>query len=69
MADTTTVDVSGEVAAKYMAHKGYSDIVPTSVEKVEGIPCWYFTYRLPEGELELEVEWAAGEWKFVTYMH
>lgn len=65
---TRTSAAQDQAAAKYMAHKGYPDIVPTSVEKVDDIPCWYFTYNLPEGPLELEVEWVDGEWKFVTFL-
>lgn len=57
-----------QAAQKYMAHKGYPDLVPTNVEIVEGEPCWYVTYELPEGELELEVEYSDGDWKFVTYL-
>lgn len=57
-----------EVAAKYMAHKGYPNLVPTGIEKVEGMPCWYFTYDLPECRLELEIEWVDGDWRFVTYV-
>lgn len=66
MAETRTTPEE-EAAAKYMAHKGYPNIVPTGVEKVEGTSCWYFTYELPEGRLELEVE-HDGDWKFVSYM-
>lgn len=55
-----------EAAAKYMAHKGYPDLIPTNVERVEGLACWYYTYELPEGELELEVEFVDGDWKFTT---
>lgn len=56
-----------EAAAKYMAHKGYPDIVPTDVDKVEGEPCWYYVYELPEGTMELEVDFVAGEWQFTVF--
>lgn len=64
----TLMSPQEEAAAKYMAHKGYPKILPTDVGKVDGIPCWYFTYQLPEGRLELEVEHVDGDWKFVSYM-
>lgn len=54
-------------AAWYMAHKGYKDACPKSVEEVEDVACWYFVYELPDGELELEVEFRGGDWHyFVT---
>jgi len=43
------------VAGQFMEHKGYGDIEPYGVDKLDGQPCWYFYYRLPEGRLELEV--------------
>lgn len=51
-----------QVAAQFMAHKGY-DIEPYDVEKVETEPCWYFSYSLPEGRLELEVCWNGEGWE------
>lgn len=53
-----------EVAALFMERKGYAGCDPTSVTKLDGVPCWYFTYELDEGQLELEVSWneAAREW-------
>lgn len=45
------------VAQQYMAHKGYPDLEPIDVHKVEGQFCWYFYFKLPEGLLELEVFW------------
>lgn len=59
------------VAQKFMAHKGYMFIKPRDVIKLDGLPCWYFVYDLPDGAvLELEVAWeecrastiGAGEW-------
>lgn len=46
-----------QVAANYMAHKGYRGIEPVDVEKLFEQPCWYYYYELPEGTLELEVFW------------
>lgn len=42
------------VAQLFMAHKGL-DLEPYDMEKLDGQPCWYFYYELPEGDLELEV--------------
>lgn len=60
------------VAQKFMAHKGYMFIKPRDVIKLDGLPCWYFVYDLPDGAvLELEVAWeddgtftsnGAGKW-------
>lgn len=50
------------VAKQFMSHKGYSGIQPSDVEKLDGQPCWYFLYHLPEGILELEVSWDGREW-------
>lgn len=46
-----------QVAQQFMEHKGYGDFEPYDVEKLDGVPCWYFLYQLPEGTLELEVFW------------
>lgn len=53
-------------AAEFMAYKGYPDIHPNQVDKVEGRPIWYFYYDLPHGILELEVEQdrRTGEWSW-----
>lgn len=48
-------------AAQYMMHKGL-DVQPVDVQKLDGAPCWYFYYELPEGNLELEVYWNGREW-------
>lgn len=56
-----------EAAAKYMAHKGYPDQVPMRVETVEDLDVWYYLYELPEGELELEIEFLDGQWRFTTH--
>lgn len=54
-----------QIAQQYMRHKGYVDIEPFSIEALDGQPCWYFTYQLPEGTLELEVFWngKSQEWE------
>lgn len=58
-----------EAARKYMAHKGYPDLDPKSIEDVDDEPlCWYFTYNLPEGAMELEVEFVNGDWRFTAFM-
>ena len=51
------------VAQQFMDHKGYSGIEPLDIEKVDGEPCWYFLYQLPEGRLELEVYWNGQSWE------
>lgn len=51
-----------QVAHQFMAHKGYSYIEPSDIQKLDGQPCWYFLYQLPEGILELEVSWNGEEW-------
>lgn len=55
-----------EVARDFMQRKGYQSIEPFEVDKVEGIPCWYFMYELPEGTLELEVSFNGHDWE--TYV-
>jgi len=49
------------VAERYLTHKGYQDMEPVRVIQLEGQPCWYFYYELPEGILELEVFWDARD--------
>lgn len=46
-----------QVAANYMARKGYEGYSAVDVTQLDGIPCWYFVYALDEGTLELEVFW------------
>lgn len=61
-----TIDMTtpqGRVAQQYMNHKGLGGWKPVEVDKIEGTPCWYFVYELPEGDLELEVYWEQDEWK------
>ncbi len=55
-------------AQLYMRHKGYKNVRPYEVDKVEGRPIWYFYYDLPDGDLELEVEWDPEdrEWRWVV---
>ena len=50
------------VAHQFMSHKGYSNVRPSDVQKLDGQPCWYFLYQLPEGVLELEVSWDGTRW-------
>lgn len=57
-----------EAASKFMAHKGYPDIRPISVDKIEGEDCWYYLYELPEGQLELEVDFHDEDWHFTVFM-
>lgn len=51
-----------KAAQTYMCHKGYPDIRPTSVIRIEDDDCWYFYYLLPEGILELEVCSVDRQW-------
>jgi len=51
------VEPQDEVASDFMRRKGYPDIKPYNVDKLEGQPCWYYLYDLPEGTLELEVSY------------
>lgn len=57
-----------QAARKYMAHKGYPDLDFKRIEEVDDELCWYFIYELPEGEMELEVEFVDGEWRFTAFM-
>ena len=54
--DTTTPQALA--AQEFMRRKGLGSLVPFDVEKLDDMPCWYFYYDLPEGELELEVFWS-----------
>lgn len=54
------------VARYYMTHKGYPDLEPAAVTKLEGQDCWYFYYRLPDGQLELEVLYDHDQKDWVT---
>jgi hypothetical protein len=50
------MDQPQEVMAQdFMGRKGYPDLMPVKVTKLEGQDCWYFYYRLSQGTLELEV--------------
>jgi hypothetical protein len=53
-------------AQAYMKRKGYPDARPYSVIPIEGQPCWYFYYQLPEGRLELEVSDDDGVWRWIV---
>jgi len=54
-----TIDLStpqARIAQHFMREtKGIRDAAPHDVEKLDDLPCWYFYYELPQGELELEV--------------
>jgi hypothetical protein len=49
-------------AQQFMEHKGVP-VAPVAVEKLEGQHVWYFYYKLPEGQLELEVLYNGKEWE------
>ncbi len=51
------------VAEDFMRGKGYRWVQPRDVTKLEGSPCWYYVYDLPDGVLELEVSWDGAEWQ------
>ena len=55
-------------AQRYMQRKGYPDVRPYRSDKIEDMPCWYFSYRLPDGDLELEVyfDQDRGDWTFAV---
>lgn len=57
-----------QAARQYMTHKGLGDEEPVDIQKLDGQDCWYFTYELPEGDLELEVFWDEPrmEWQMVV---
>lgn len=54
-------------AQQFMDHKGLGHLRPYHVERVDGEPCWYFYYELPEGVLELEVFWDGDTWEWNVY--
>lgn len=49
-------------AQLFMQRKGYGGYKPYGVVPIMGQPVWYYYYNLPEGTLELEVEWTLGDW-------
>lgn len=50
-----------QAALHFMRHKGY-DRAPDEVERETSSPfAWIFVYHLPEGKLDLLVEWLVGE--------
>lgn len=55
-------------AQRYMTRKGYPNARPYSSDKIEDMPCWYFSYRLPDGDLELEVyfDHRRDDWVFTV---
>lgn len=48
-------------ATAFMEHKGYTSS-PMGVEDVNET-CWYFYFEVPEGLIELEVEYARRQWR------
>lgn len=52
-----------------MSRKGYEGLRPLGVLPVDGDPCWYFYYYLPEGSLlELEVSLDPDGVRFTKYV-
>lgn len=67
-----SIEQQAESAAReFMRQKGYPDLAPDEVEKVEDMHVWYFYFSLPQGELELEVEWDGAEWSWgvMNFIH
>lgn len=51
------------VAQHFIARKGYPDLAPRDVMKLDGQQCWYYVYDLPDGfVVEIEVAWDGEEW-------
>jgi hypothetical protein len=48
------------IAQHYMRETKGIRATPFDVEQLEGQPCWYFYYALPQGVLELEVFFDEG---------
>lgn len=67
--EITSLKPHEQVAAQFMAHKGYRSTMPIGIERLDDELCWYFDYLLPEGQLELEVYWNGREWevKVITF--
>lgn len=55
-----------KAAQAFIRRKGYADVVPEDVIKIEGDLCWYFYYDLPDGYLELEVAWENEAWQYTV---
>lgn len=55
-----------EAVDEYMRHKGYGHLSPVGVSRLDDQPCWYFLYELEDGEVEIEVVFEDGEWRFFT---
>jgi len=55
-------------AQRYMQRKGYPGVRPYDQDKIEDMACWYFYYRLPDGDLELEVffDYRKNDWTFTV---
>lgn len=45
-----------QAAKAFMDDKGYPDATPISIERIEGMKCWYVSFSVPEGVVEIEVE-------------
>lgn len=54
------------MARDFMTRKGYPDLEPFDVSKLDGQACWYFYYRLPQGVLELEVFYDSSDKEWQT---
>ena len=55
-----------KAAQAYIRHKGFPDVTPQQVIRIEDDLCWYFYYVLPDGCLELEVTWEDEQWKYAV---
>lgn len=56
-----------QIAQHFMAHKGYGDIEPYDIQRLDDQTCWYYLYELHDGStLELEVFWDGSQWDTVV---
>lgn len=61
------IEPQDQMARSFMFRKGYQLIEPRDVIKIDGIPCWYYVYDLPNDDvLELEVSWNEREQKWTA---
>jgi hypothetical protein len=63
---TVLSDPQDVIAQDFMTRKGYPDAEPIQIEREPGSYCWYYTYELEEGDLDLEVQWLANESRWVA---
>lgn len=57
-------------AKAFMEDKGYPNVNPISIERIEGMNCWYVQFPVPEGVVEIEVEHEATSgwtWQVSTF--